>query len=62
MSVIICTLNQLKEDDMGRGFSMQGENRNAYRLLVGKPLGGDRCRWEDNIKMDVEERGWGDMD
>jgi hypothetical protein len=36
-----------------------GEKRNAYRILVGKPegkrqLGRPRCRWEDNIRMDIE--------
>jgi len=39
----------------------------AYRVLMGKPegkrpLGRPRCRWEDNIKMDLQEVGWGDMD
>ena len=38
-----------------------------YRVLVGKPegkrpLGGPRRRWEDNIKMDLEEVGCGSMD
>jgi hypothetical protein len=27
-----------------------------------RPLGRPRCRWEDNIKMDLREIGWGDMD
>jgi hypothetical protein len=41
--------------------------RNAYRILVGKPegkrpLGRPRCRWVDNIKMDIGETGWGGMD
>jgi hypothetical protein len=41
-----------------------GENRKAHRLLVGKPegkrpLGRPRLRWEDNIKMDLGEVGWG---
>jgi hypothetical protein len=41
-----------------------GEKRGAYRILVGKPegrqsLGRPRRRWEDNIKMDLEEVGWG---
>jgi hypothetical protein len=40
-----------------------GENRNAYRILVGKPegrilLGRPKCRLEDNIKMDFTEIGW----
>jgi hypothetical protein len=39
-----------------------GEKRNAYRLLVGKPEGRPRCRWVDNIRMDLGEVGWGDVD
>jgi hypothetical protein len=44
-----------------------GEKRNAYRLLVGKPegkrpLGRPNHRWVDNIRMDLGEVGWGDMD
>jgi hypothetical protein len=27
-----------------------------------RPLGRPRCRWEDNIRMDVREIGWGGMD
>jgi hypothetical protein len=39
-----------------------GEKRNVYRLLIGKPegkrpLGRWRCRWIDNIKMDLLEVG-----
>jgi hypothetical protein len=39
-----------------------GEKRNVCRLLVGKPkgkrrLGRPRCKWIDNIKMDVLEIG-----
>jgi hypothetical protein len=41
-----------------------GEKRNAYRILVGKPegnrpLGRPGRKWEDNIKMDFREIGWG---
>ena len=41
-----------------------GDRRGAYRVLVGKPevkrpLGRLRYIWEDNIKMDLEELGWG---
>jgi hypothetical protein len=44
-----------------------GEQRNAYRLLVGKPearrpLGRPRRKWLDNIKMHLVEVGWGDVD
>jgi len=41
-----------------------GEKRGVYRVLVGKPegkrpLGRHRHRWEDNIKMDFREVGYG---
>jgi hypothetical protein len=41
-----------------------GEIKDVYRVLVGKPegkspLGRTRSRWEDNIKMDLQEVGWG---
>jgi hypothetical protein len=44
-----------------------GERRNVYRVLVGKPegkrqFGRSRRRWEDNIKMDVEEVDCGGID
>jgi hypothetical protein len=44
-----------------------GEKRNAYRILVGKPegkrpLGRLRCRWEDNIKLNLRNIEWGYMD
>jgi hypothetical protein len=44
-----------------------GERRGVYRVLVGKPegrrsLGRPRCRWEDNIKMDIQEVGCEGMD
>jgi hypothetical protein len=40
------------------------EKRGAYRILVGRPegmrpLGRPRRRWEDNIKMDLQEVRWG---
>jgi hypothetical protein len=43
------------------------EKRNTYRLLMGKlegkrPPGRPRRRWVDNIRMDLGEVGWGDMD
>jgi len=41
--------------------------RGIYRVLVGKPeekrpLGRPRHRWEDNIKMDLQEVGYGGID
>jgi hypothetical protein len=44
-----------------------GETRHAYRILVGKPegkrpLGRPRRRWVDNIKIDLREIGWNDVD
>ena len=41
-----------------------GDRRGAYRVLVGRPdgkgpLGRPRHRWEDNIKIDFQEVGWG---
>jgi hypothetical protein len=44
-----------------------GEKRNVYRILVGKPegnrpLGRPRRMWVNNIKMDLREIGWDDMD
>jgi hypothetical protein len=52
---------------MGGPCSTNGEKRNAYRSLVGKPegkrpLGRPRRSWVDNIRMDFGEVGWGDVD
>jgi hypothetical protein len=46
---------------------MNGDKRNACRLLVGKPegkrpLGISRCSWVDDIKMDLRQIEWGSMD
>jgi hypothetical protein len=49
------------------GHVVRMEKRNAYRLLVRKPegkrpLGRPRRRWVDNIRMDLGEVGWCDVD
>jgi len=46
--------------------ALMGEGRGVYRVLVGKlvgkrPLVRPRRRWEDNIKIDIEEVGCGSM-
>jgi hypothetical protein len=52
---------------MGGACSTNGEKRNAYTILVGKPegkrpLGRTRRKWEDNIRMDLREIGWYGLD
>jgi hypothetical protein len=49
---------------MGRACKTNGEKRNLYRILVGKPEGKrpperPKHRWVDSIKMDL---GWGGVD
>jgi hypothetical protein len=59
-------IRQIKSRRMrwaGHAASM-GEGRNVYRVLVGKPegkrpLGRPRRRWEDGLKLDLREIGWG---
>jgi hypothetical protein len=52
----------VEEDQVGGTCGTNGEKKNLYRLLVGKPegrrpLGRPRRRWIDNIKMDLLEIG-----
>ena len=52
---------------MGVACRAYGERRGVYRVLVGKPKGKrplerPRLRWEENIKMDLQEVGCGGMD
>jgi hypothetical protein len=44
-----------------------GDRRESYGVFVGtangkRPLGRPKYRWEDNIKINVQEVGWGGMD
>jgi hypothetical protein len=50
-----------------RHVARMGENTGANMILVGRPegrrpLGRPRRRWEDNIKMDIQEMGWHGLD
>ena len=50
-----------------RHVARMGDRRDEYKVLVWRPegkrqLGGRSRRWEDNIKMDLQEVGWGHMD
>jgi hypothetical protein len=52
---------------MGSACNTNGEKKNAYRILVGKPegkrpLGRPRRRWVDNFKMDLRELDCGGID
>jgi len=52
---------------MGWACSAYGRGEGVYRVLVRKtegrrPLGRPRCRWVDNIRMDLQEMGCGYMD
>jgi hypothetical protein len=47
--------------------ALMAEERGVYNISVGRPegrrpLGRPRHRWEDNIKIDLRERGFGDVD
>ena len=55
------------KNEMSGACSAMGERRGIYRVLVGKPegkrpLGSLKHRWEDNIKLDLQEVGCGGMD
>jgi hypothetical protein len=59
--------NEGEEDEMDGACSTNGEKRYAYNLLLDKPeergpLGRPRRRWVDNVRMDLVEVGWGDLD
>jgi hypothetical protein len=57
----------IKSRRMRRYVARMGKKRNTYRILVGKPEGKRPLRrptrrCEENIKMDLRETGWGDVD
>jgi hypothetical protein len=50
-----------EKKDMGGACSTYGVGRGAHRVLVEKPEGRPRRRWEDNITMDLQEVECGGM-
>jgi hypothetical protein len=59
--------NKIEQRKMGGASSTCVGRRGTYLVLVGKlegrrPLGRPRRRWEDSIKMHLQEFGWGDID
>jgi hypothetical protein len=61
------SVDKIEKNEMGRACRNIRERKVASRVLVGKPdvkrlLGRPRRRWEDNIKVDLQEVGCGVMD
>ena len=59
-----CVGGKIEKNEMDGHVARMGERRGVHRVLVGKPegkrpLGRPRRRWEDNIKMDLQEIGGG---
>jgi hypothetical protein len=55
--------DQIEKNEMSGACSTYGERRSTHRVLVGKtegkrPLGRHSRRWEDNIKLDLQELRW----
>jgi len=62
-----CSGDQFEKNEMGGACSMYWERKGIYSILVGKPEGKrplerPRRRWNDNLKVDLEQVGCGDMD
>jgi hypothetical protein len=61
-----CAGDKIENNEMGGECSADGEETGMCRVLVGKsegkrPLGRPRRRWEDNIRLDLQEVGCGGM-
>jgi hypothetical protein len=59
--------DKVKEDEMGRACSTNGEKKSACRIVVGnpegkRPLGRPKRRWMGIIKMDLRDIGWDGVD
>jgi len=62
-----CPGDKIEKNELGAACSTYGGRRGVYRFLVRKPerkrpLGKTSRRWEDNIKMDLQEMVCGGMD
>jgi hypothetical protein len=62
-----CSDDKIEKNEMGGACSAYGERRGIYKVLMEKregkrQLGRPRRRWEDYIRMDLQEVGCGDMD
>ena len=62
-----CAGDKIEKNEMGWACGAMGEERGAYRVLVGKPegkrpLGRPRRRWVNNIGTDLQEVGCGYVD
>ena len=59
-----CAGGKIEKNELGGACGAYGGGERLHRVLVGKriekrPLGRPRRRWEDNIKMDLQEVGGG---
>jgi hypothetical protein len=59
--------DKIQKNEFGGACSAYWKRRSLYRVLVWKsegkrPFEGTRLRWEDNIKMDLQELGFGGTD
>jgi hypothetical protein len=64
---ILIQADQIKENEVGRTCGTHGRGEKVYKVLVGKPegkipLGRPRHRWEDGIRMELQEIGWGSVE
>jgi hypothetical protein len=59
--------DNIKKKVVSRAYIMHGGGRGVFRVFMGKPegkipLGRPSCRWEDNIKVHLQEMGCEGMD
>jgi hypothetical protein len=59
-----CLGNKIEKNELSGHVARMGERRGVYIVSVGKPegkrsLGRPMRRWEDNIKKDLQDLGWG---